>query len=106
MAYGEDSVTYADNKMQMILYKGKVSELASIAPPATEAATAYGLTTVSSLEFTPIAAAFLEVSGSAYVELAVLNWGSNPFINASTLGSSLLRMEAFYGQANEQNCQT
>jgi hypothetical protein len=36
MAYGENSVTYADDKIQMILFKGKVGELASIAPPATD----------------------------------------------------------------------
>ncbi|KAJ1414311.1 hypothetical protein B484DRAFT_401781, partial [Ochromonadaceae sp. CCMP2298] len=105
MAYGEDSVTYADDKIQMILYKGKVSGLASIAPPATEAAAAYGVAAVCSLEFTPTATAFLEQAGSGYVELAVLYWGSNPFANASAMGSSLLRMEALFKESDSDTCQ-
>ncbi|KAJ1394674.1 hypothetical protein B484DRAFT_439117, partial [Ochromonadaceae sp. CCMP2298] len=105
LEYGENSVTYADGNLQAILYKGKVSDLASIAPPVTTAATAYGITATSSFEFTPTAAAFLEQAGSGYVELAVVYWGTNPFANASTLGTSLLRMEAFFTESDADTCQ-
>jgi len=96
MANGENAKFYADDNLQVIIYRARANSLTSteLAPPSTEQQIQFGSGFTSNIEFNPGAAEAVD-NGNGYVLLAILYWGQNPFPNATSLGTSLFRIEAF-----------
>lgn len=94
MAPGQTPLAFANDEIQVIVIKGLVSDIASLAPPQSEAASTYGSRPTSYLELTNTTAQLLRRSG-AYVEASVLIWGVNPFPGSEHLQSPLLRVELY-----------
>jgi len=100
MANGEDPVTYTTDNLQVVISKSLVSGNLTLAPPQTDGANAYSSgTTSSSIELPSDAAAQLD-NGDGYVEVALAQWGTNPFPNSTSLTSSLLRIETSAPDSN------
>jgi hypothetical protein len=94
MASGQQPQSFANDQVQLVVFKGVTSGLLQLIPPLSEGAAAYGSGLTSYVELSPAAAALMQ-NADGYTEVSVLLWGSNPFPGSQVLQSPLLRLQVF-----------
>jgi hypothetical protein len=96
MVNGQTPYSYATESMRTVVTKAKIGETTSLAPPPSGDEQFYGGAGIHSyIEVMDGTTSSPFASSEGYLALAVMLWGSNPFPDADSIQSAMLRVENY-----------